>query len=127
MDVALARGRAYAEEGAEAVLIHHKGKDPEPVLEFAEQWYRTESVPLVCVPTTYNQVEYETLNSAGFKLIIFANYGIRAQVRALQETFGHIMTNKRLADASDTVVPMEEVFRLIYVEELKKNEDRYVR
>lgn len=127
MDVALERGRAYAEEGAEGVLIHHKGKDAAPVLEFADRWYRTETTPLVCVPTTYNTVDYETLNSAGFKLIIFANFGIRAQVRALQQTFGEIMKNRRLADAADSVVPMEEIFRLIYVEELKANEDRYVR
>jgi len=127
LEVALDRGRQYAEEGAEGILIHHKEKDPGPVLEFAERWYKDQTVPLVCVPTTYNTVSYEQLNSAGFKLIIFANYGIRSIVKTLQETFGTLMKNKRLADANDQVVPMEEVFRLIYVDELRANEDRYVR
>jgi phosphoenolpyruvate phosphomutase len=127
LEVALERGKEYAAEGAEGILIHHKGDDPGPVLEFAEIWHRTETVPLVCVPTTYNTVSYQTLDDAGFKLIIFANYGIRAQVKALQETFGMLMKNKRLADANDNVVSMEEIFRIIYVEELKANEDRYVR
>lgn len=127
MKVALERAKEYAAEGAEGILIHHKGKDSEPILEFAETWYQTETAPLVCVPTTYNTISYQALDDVGFKLIIFANYGIRAQVKALQETFGLLMHNKRLADANDHVVSMDEIFRIIYVEELRENEDRYVR
>jgi hypothetical protein len=48
-------------------------------------------------------------------------------VRALQQTFGSILINKRLADADDQVVGMDEIFRLIYLNELKENEARYVR
>jgi phosphoenolpyruvate phosphomutase len=127
LQVALDRTKAYAAAGAEGILIHHKGSDPAPVLEFAERWYRDEDVPLVCVPTTYNTVTYRQLDDAGFRLVIFANYGVRAIVRALQTTFDQVMANKRLADAEEHVVPMEEVFRLIYVDELKENEARYVR
>jgi phosphoenolpyruvate phosphomutase len=125
--VALDRCRAYAAAGAEGILIHHKGKDPLPVLEFAEQWYGTETTPLVCVPTTYKQVTYDELNDAGFRLIIFANYGVRAIVRALRDTFGTVMDAKRLSAADDQVVSMDEIFRLIYLDELKENEARYVR
>ena len=124
---ALDRTKAYAAAGAEGILIHHKGADPEPVLEFADRWYATEDVPLVCVPTTYNTVTYRDLDSAGFRLIIFANYGVRAIVKALQETFAAVMATRRLADAANHVVPMEEIFRLIYVDELKDNEARFVR
>jgi phosphoenolpyruvate phosphomutase len=127
LDVALDRCKQYVAAGAEGVLIHHKGKDPEPVLEFAERWYSTETTPLVCVPTTYKTVTYEQLNGAGFKLIIFANYGIRSIVKALQGTFTAVMAGKRLADADDHVVEMDEIFRLIYLDELKENEARYVR
>jgi phosphoenolpyruvate phosphomutase len=127
VDVAIERCKAYAAAGAEGILIHHKGKEPDDVLEFAERWYQTETAPLVCVPTTYKQVSYEQLDSAGFKLVIFANYGIRAIVRALHETFGTIMEAKRLSAADDQVVSMDEVFRLIYLDELKENEARYVR
>jgi phosphoenolpyruvate phosphomutase len=127
LGTALDRGKEYVAAGAEAVLIHHKGKDPEPVLEFAEHWYATETIPLVCVPTTYKTVTYERLNNAGFKLIIFANYGVRSIVRALQETFTAVMAHKHLADGDDYVVSMDEIFRLIYLDELRENEERYVR
>jgi len=127
LDVALERSKEYVGAGAEAVLIHHKGSDSEPVLEFADRWYSTETVPLVCVPTTYNEVSYKQLDDAGFKLIIFANYGVRSIVKALRETFGAIMEDRRLADADGLVVSMDDVFELIYVDELKENEARYVR
>jgi phosphoenolpyruvate phosphomutase len=127
LDVALDRCKQYAEAGADGILIHHKGTDPRPVLEFAEQWYRDETAPLVCVPTTYHTVTYEQLDSAGFKLVIFANYGIRTIVRALRATFQAIMENRRLADADELVVSMQEIFDLIYLDELKENEARYVR
>jgi phosphoenolpyruvate phosphomutase len=127
LDVALERSKDYVAAGAEAVLIHHKGADPEPVLEFAERWYANETVPLVCVPTTYNEVTYDQLSDAGFKLIIFANYGVRSIVKSLRETFGTIMENRRLADADGLVVEMDDVFELLFVDELKENEARYVR
>lgn len=127
LETALDRCKAYVAAGAEAVLIHHKGADAAPVLEFAERWYSDETAPLVCVPTTYNEVSYDELNDAGFKLIIFANYGIRSIVKSLRDTFGTIMAHKRLADADGQVVSMDEIFRLIYLDELKENEARYVR
>jgi phosphoenolpyruvate phosphomutase len=127
LDVALERSKEYVAAGAEAVLIHHKGSDPEPVLEFAERWYADETVPLVCVPTTYKEVTYDQLNDAGFKLIIFANYGVRSIVKSLRETFGAVMENRRLADGDDLVVEMDDVFDLLFVDELKENEARYVR
>ncbi|MCW2499838.1 MAG: Phosphoenolpyruvate phosphomutase [Frankiales bacterium] len=127
MDVALARCHAYAERGVDAILIHHKGNDKESVLEFAEKWRTDHQTPLVCVPTTYGHVSYDELNDAGFRLIIMANAGIRAQVQALQQTMGGLMAHKRLADVEDQLVPMSEIFRLVYVDELRANEDRYVR
>jgi phosphoenolpyruvate phosphomutase len=127
LDVALERSKRYVAAGANAVLVHHKGASPRPVLEFAERWYRTETAALVCVPTTYKEVTYAELDDAGYRMIIFANYGIRSVVKALRRTFESMMANKRLADADGHVSPMEAIFDLIYLDELRKNEDRYVR
>ncbi len=127
LDVALERAKRYAAAGADAILIHHNGASPQPVLEFAERWYRDEDRPLVCVPTSYKEVTYEQLDDAGYRLIIFANYGIRSVVKALRGTFETLMANKRLADADEHVSSMEAIFDLIYLDELKKNEKRYVR
>jgi len=127
VDVAVERGKAYVATGADAVLFHDKAEDPTNVLKAADLWYRTETAPLVCVPTTYNTVPFSDLESAGYRLVIFANYGVRAIVKTLQDTFGAIMAQRRLADANDRVVSMDEVFRILYVDELRDNEARYVR
>jgi phosphoenolpyruvate phosphomutase len=127
LDVALDRCKAYAAAGADAILIHHTGSDYQPVLDFAERWHQTETAPLVCVPTAYRSVSYRQLDDAGFKLIVFSHYGVRAIVKALQDTFGGIMQAKSLTGADEHVVDMDEVFRLIYLDEFRKNEARYVR
>ncbi len=127
LNVALERAKRYAAVGVEAILIHHKGTDATPVLQFADTWFETETTPLVCVPTTYNQVTYDELNDAGFKLIIFANYGIRSIVSALRSTFSAVMAHRRLADANGQVASMQDIFDLVYVDELRDNEARYIR
>jgi phosphoenolpyruvate phosphomutase len=127
LDAALERAKRYAEVGVEGVLIHHVGTDPRPVLDFAAAWYRTEETPLVCVPTTYAKVTHEQLENAGFRLVIFANSGVRSVVKALRNTFGTIMASKRLADADGTMASLDEIFQLVYVDELRENEARYLR
>lgn len=126
MRVALERGTQYAEEGADGILIHHTGSDPAPVLEFADRWYASHLTPLICVPTTYNKVTYAQLSEAGFRLIIFANYGVRAITKSLQTTFNAVLAHKRLADGNPHVATMDDVFRILCVDELRANEDRYV-
>src|SRR6188508_1211500 len=71
MDEALARAHAYAEAGADAVLIHSKASDFGELREFAAAWRG--GVPLVAVPTTYPTVDAAELQAAGFRLAIFAN------------------------------------------------------
>src|SRR5437016_10445248 len=51
IDEALKRGAAYAEAGADLILIHSKRKTPDEIVAFTEAWYGT--VPLVIVPTAY--------------------------------------------------------------------------
>jgi phosphoenolpyruvate phosphomutase len=127
LQVALERAHAYAERGVDGILIHHKGSDKESVLEFAEKWRTEHETPLVCVPTTYGDVSIEELEQVGFRLVIMANVGVRAQVRALQETLGELLRTKRLADVQDEIVPLDEIFRLVGVDDLRRDEDRFVR
>src|SRR3989441_11813351 len=51
IDEALARARAYAAAGADAVLVHSKARDFRELASFAAAW--DGHVPLVAVPTTY--------------------------------------------------------------------------
>src|SRR5438045_8294801 len=62
-DEALRRGEAYAEAGADGVLIHSKQKTPDEILVFCGAW--RSRVPLVLVPTSYPQLSFADLAALG--------------------------------------------------------------
>ena len=68
MDDALARARAYMKAGADGIMIHSRQKSDE-IFYFAEI-FRGEFpyVPLVSVPTSYNQVTEDELVAHGFNI-----------------------------------------------------------
>jgi phosphoenolpyruvate phosphomutase len=124
MEEALLRGRMYADAGADMVLIHSKSPSPAEVLEFASHWDR--ETPLVCVPTIYKETTAQTLGEAGFKLIIYANHGLRSSIKAMREAFRRIMDEKRASAADELVVPLTDVYGLIGVDDMKREEKCYL-
>src|SRR5207249_3619744 len=83
LEEALCRARAYAEAGADAVLVHSKSRDFAELAAFAAAWDR--AVPLVAVPTTYPTVSTDELAAAGFRMAIFANHALRAAIVAMRD------------------------------------------
>ena len=124
--VAMERAKMYNDAGCDAFLIHSKSDTPDEVLEFADAYHKTNlHAPLVCVPTTYNTVTIDELNSAGFSLVIYANYSVRAAVKAIEYIFTKMYELGSLSAANDDVVEMEKIFELIRVDQLKKNQEDY--
>ena len=125
-DVALDRAKAYNDAGCEGFLIHSKSESPEEVLNFADSYHKANlQAPLVCVPTTYNTVSVNELESAGYSLIIYANYSVRSVVQALFKTFSSIQKGGSLSCANEEVVEMKKIFELIRVDKLKSNQEKY--
>ncbi|HTN92337.1 MAG TPA: isocitrate lyase/phosphoenolpyruvate mutase family protein [Sorangium sp.] len=125
MEEALRRGRAYADAGADMVLIHSKSKDPDEVLSFARAWDRP-STPLVCVPTIYRTTSVDTLHKAGFKLMIFANHAIRSSIKAMTETLQTLKREMYTGSVDDKVVPLERVYQLVGVDKMKQEESSFL-
>ena len=124
MEDALDRAHAYVEAGADAILIHSAKDSPAEVLDFASRFKG--KVPLVAVPTTYSSVEPETLDKAGFRILIFANHGLRAAIKGAQSALKSIHDAARANAADDRIVPLQEVYRLVGVPELQKDEKVYL-
>ncbi len=120
MDEALMRARAYADAGADAILIHSKEAKPDEILEFAAKWKNR--APLIAVPTTYKSTSAATLAEAGYRIVIFANHGLRAGIRAAAAALKTIRENGRADAADEQIVTLEEVYRLVGVPELQKDE-----
>ena len=124
MEEALRRGRAYADAGADFVLIHSKSKEPTEVLAFAKQWDK--KVPLVCVPTTYKNASVAQLSEGGFKMMIFANHGLRSAIKTMRETFATIREKGFAASVDDRIVPMKDVYDIVGVTEMEHQEKDFM-
>jgi phosphoenolpyruvate phosphomutase len=121
VDAALERAAAYAEAGADALLIHSKSF---PVLEqFLTGWNR--STPLVVVPTLFNHVSLTELENCGFRVAIFANQAVRAAVRAMRETMQAIRTTGGARCVDHDIVPLSDLYKISNLAGMEDAERRF--
>jgi phosphoenolpyruvate phosphomutase len=124
LEEALRRARAYADAGADAVLVHSKSSNFGELSEFTQAWDRP--VPLVAVPTTYAGVSAAELEAAGFRMVIFANQALRSAIVAMRETLRELHRTGRAASVESGIARLEDVYALVGVPELKANEQRFL-
>lgn len=124
LEQALERGRAYADAGADLVLVHSKSKEFDELQAFAHRWDR--EVPLVAVPTIYKHVHQDELERAGYKLVIFANHGLRASIKAMRETFAALRAGGRPAAVDDRVCSLQDVYGLVGEPQMKADEKAFL-
>ena len=124
LDEAMLRAHLYAAAGADAVLVHSKAKDFAELAAFGARWDLP--VPLVAVPTTYPDVEVEELAAKGFRLAIFANQPLRAAIVAMRDVLQRMRQTRKISSVEADIVPLDEVYRLVGVPELKANEKRFL-
>lgn len=122
LEEALARGEAYVEAGADAMLIHSKRSDPDEILAFANAWDGRASV--VIVPTKYYRAETQLFRDAGISVAIWANHNLRAAITAMRETSKRIYEAQSLVPVEDGIASVADVFRLQDSDELAAAEDR---
>jgi phosphoenolpyruvate phosphomutase len=124
MEEALQRANAYAEAGADAILIHSKASTAAEVVEFARRWSR--DTPLVVVPTTYASTPLPELEAAGFKIVIFANHPVRAAITAMKETLALLRREGTASLLDPHIASLEEVYDLVGVSELTAAEQEFL-
>ena len=124
MKEALRRAHAYAEAGADMILMHSKSKTAAEILEFMRLWERP--TPVVVVPTLYPSVTFEELESAGVKMVIWANQVLRGAVRGMQTALGTLARERRLDALDPHIVPLEEIYRHVGVAEFEAIEAEYL-
>ena len=111
---ALKRADTYSKAGADAILIHSKGKTPAEIFSFAKEFKKSKNfIPLVSVPSTYSKVYEKDLIRNGFKLVIYANQLLRAAYPAMQYTAKKILENSRAFEVEKKIIPIKEIINLI--------------
>jgi phosphoenolpyruvate phosphomutase len=118
------RATAYAEAGADLILVHSKRKDSKEIMAFMQRW--DQRVPVIIVPTKYPSEPIDGFVRAGISNFIFANHAVRTVVTALQRNLGILRSTLDLMSIENEIAPVSEVFRLQNVQELKSSEERYL-
>lgn len=123
---ALRRAAAYAEAGADAVLVHSKQKTPDEILEFCNAWQG--AVPLVIVPTNYPSLSFDEVASLSkVGLIICGNHAIRAAVASMRRVFASIQRDRSLGPAEDDIASVGDVFALQGDAQMRAIEKEFLR
>lgn len=114
MDDAIARAKAYIEAGADGIMIHSRQKSPNEILEFCKilRDYN-ENIPIVVVPTSFNQITAKELSQAGVNIVIYANHMLRAAYPGMKNVAKSILENDRSLEAEEKLLSIKEILDLI--------------
>ena len=111
---AILRANAYIEAGVDAIMIHSKDCEPDDIIDFCNRYKDLENkVPLVAVPTTYNQITEDELEEIGVSIVIYANHLLRASYNSMKQVAKIILQNKRSYETDEVCLPIKEVVSLI--------------
>lgn len=111
---AISRAHKYIEAGADGIMIHSKSKKPNEVFSFAKNFRKHyKNIPLICVPTTYNQVTEKQLSDQGFNVVIYANHMLRASYPAMAKVAEQILKNGRSKETDKDLISISKILNLI--------------
>ncbi len=111
---ALERARAYIDAGADGIMIHSAKKDRAEIVAFMDEYAKLPShVPLVVVPSSYNDITEEELEERGANIVIYANQLIRSAYPAMWRTAETILRHHRSLEADEFMLPISEALRLV--------------
>ncbi|OHV87551.1 phosphoenolpyruvate mutase [Mesorhizobium sp. ORS 3428] len=123
-DEALTRAHAYAEAGADAILIHSRKPDPAEILAFSRAWGNR--LPVVIVPTKYYRAPVAQYRAAQISTVIWANHNMRAAISAMRQVCDRIIREESTAGIERDVATLEELFDLLKYQELSAAEQKYL-
>ena len=114
MDDAINRAKAYIDAGADGIMIHSREKEPDEIFEFCDKFMEfAPNVPLVVVPTSFNQVYEEEFAKKGVNIVIYANHLIRSAYPSMMDAATTILENERCKEVDDNCLPIKEILTLI--------------
>jgi phosphoenolpyruvate phosphomutase len=108
---AVARANAYAEAGADALLVHSRRF--EPLREIATSGRIAK--PLVVVPTLFPETPLAALATAGFVAVVYANQLLRAMVLAGRAVLERMAGAASLAELDPWLSTLDDINRLVQV------------
>jgi phosphoenolpyruvate phosphomutase len=124
LDEALKRADAYMEAGADGIFIHSKSETPAEIIEFCKRWKRR-GILLIC-PTTYKSLTEKDMQKIGVNIVIYANHGIRAAIKAINNALAEIERHG-IVTIDSKLASLSECFEIQGMHLMKKDEEKYLK
>ena len=111
---ALNRAEHYLAAGSDGIMIHSKSSEPNEIFEFSRKFKKLfPNVPLVSVPSSYNQVLETQLIDEGFNVVIYANHMLRASYPAMEKVAYEILKYGRSYESDKNLMSIKKILNLI--------------
>ena len=111
---AIDRAHTYIDAGADGIMIHSKSKNPKEIFQFSNLFRKSYGdIPLVSVPSSYNQVKENELVDNGFNVVIYANHMLRAAYPAMTNVASKILQHGRSKEVDKEIYSIKEILNLI--------------
>ena len=111
---ALLRAQKYVKAGVDGIMIHSKQKNPKEIINFAKNFRKfNKTIPLICVPSTYNQIKENNLKKVGFNIVIYANQLLRSSYFAMSNIATDILKNSRAKESEKKMTSIKKIINLI--------------
>lgn len=114
IDDAITRAKAYIKAGADGIMIHSREKTSNEIIKFCKKLRSYDSIiPIVAVPTSYNEITAKELGFAGVNIVIYANHMLRAAYPGMKNVAKTILDNDRSFEAESDLLSIKEILTLI--------------
>ncbi|MEG0570550.1 MAG: phosphoenolpyruvate mutase, partial [Oscillospiraceae bacterium] len=124
LEDALTRANAYADAGADALLVHSKRADCKEIDQFFHEF--ANRIPIILVPTKYYATPTNHFRDLGVSLVIWANHNVRSAITAMQSVSKKIFEEQSLINVEDKIASVSEIFRIQGNDELEEAEKLYL-
>lgn len=130
LDDAIQRASIYLDSKADGIFIHSNVNTPEQIYAFMDAYKKLCDKkgfykPVVCVPTTYNQVTDAELFEKGFSMVIYANHQLRAAYKAMVDVCESILENKRSYESLEKIAPVSAILEAVGFPDVKTKDVQY--
>ena len=90
--------------------MHSKAPTRDEVTAFLDRWEGR--CPVVLVPTTYPDWQFDDVVKAGASVVIYANQGLRATVSSLRDTFRTLLERGESTPLESRIASVADIFAL---------------
>jgi len=132
LEDAIHRANIYLDSMADGIFIHSNAETPEQIYAFMDAYQKLCDQkgfykPVVCVPTTYNQVTDTELFEKGFSIVIYANHQLRAAYKAMEKVCRSILSHQRSYEALEEIASVSDVMEKVGFLDVKTKDIRYMK